>query len=432
MHKKIIKTLEQHNYEAYLVGGAVRDIVMGKIPKDFDVVTNAKPNELKGIFKNEKISLVGENFNVMIINGIEVASYRIDKYEDNKLSVQYTRSLLEDLSRRDLTINAMSMNKYGKIFDPFNGIEDIRLRTIKFVGNPHNRIKQDPVRILRAFVRCCDFPVFYNIDKNSYKAMKENIHLIKDIPKERIRLEILRAMKTINPSLFFNLLKEFDILKDIFPSLDAGYYHFDNNYHNETIFLHNMICGDSISKRKPLLRLAGYLHDVGKPEAFDGVNYRKHDKIGAEIIKRELGALKFSTEEIKYITGLIDIHMVGMLKIKPKTARRLFIKLKERGLHWKDLIQLRIGDRKGNLKNENYSKKDIRNYTICLHKELKRKPPFAIRDLDISGNDIMKIKKIPPSQEVGRILKELFKIIVDYPHFNERYILINLVKHHNL
>jgi len=444
MHTKIVNKLHILGYEAYFVGGAVRDALMGKIPKDYDIVTNARPTLIKSIFSKEKISEVGANFKVMIINGIEVATYRKDKYfglSDKNVEISYADTLEEDLSRRDFTINAMAVDpnstvgllEDGKLSiidgltDPFNGQEDIKLRTIRFVGNAEERIYEDPCRILRALRFCCLFDGFYNIAPETYKALRKYSHLVKLIPKERIRLEIMKVMEYNNPSLFFSLLKEFNLLDYIFPSLDAGWYHFDDKHHNETVFLHNMICGNSISKRKPLLRLAGFLHDTGKPEAYNGTNYAKHDKIGAEIVRAELEALTFSTEEIDYICSLIDIHMVS-INVKQKSARKLFIRLKENKLTWKDLMQLRFADSKANLKKDNINRADIKKMVLNIHKELKRKPAFAIKDICVDGHDVMNWLRVPAGPIIGKVLKYCFNAVTENPENNNRPYLLFLIR----
>lgn len=431
MHNRIIQKLINNRYEAYFVGGCIRDKFLGKEPKDFDIVTNARPEQIAALFINEKIDYVGESFKVLIINGVEVTTYRKDRYfglSDKDVEISYANTLKEDLSRRDLTINAMAIDINGNIIDPFNGLQDIRRRNIKFVGNPDNRIYEDPCRILRALRFCCLFKDVYNIDNESYVSLKKNAFLIRYIKPERIRIEILKVMKYEQPSLFFHLLKEFNLLHKIFPSLDDGFYHFDGNFHNETIFLHNMICGDSISNRKPLLRLTGYLHDCGKPKAFNGENYKHHDIIGAKLAEQELRALKFSNNEIKYVTDLIKMHMVYLKELTPKGSRRLLNKLKENNINWKDLVQLRRADRNANLKNSNYSRQDIKEYVFSIYNELKRKPAFSVRDLEVNGYDVMNILNIKPGKEVGIVLDKLFNSVIENPELNERETLLNMIK----
>jgi len=430
LHNKILNRLNRKGFKSYLVGGCVRDLLMDKIPKDYDIVTKAKPEEIKDIFRNEKISEVGKSFKVIIVNGIEVATFRKDRYfglSDKNVEISYANSLEEDLERRDLTINSMAWYN-NKLIDPFNGQKDIKLRQIRFTGNPDNRIYEDPCRILRALRFCCLFNDFYNIHKDSYNSLQKNALLIRHIPPERIRLEILKVMEYKQSSLFFQLLKEFNIIDKIFPSLDAGYYFYDNNYHSETIFLHNMITGDSISNRKPLLKLAGYLHDVGKPYSFNGINFRNHDQKSAELVSKELEDLKFSNDEIKYITTMINNHMVNIEGMLPKNLRKLFTKLYKDDIIWKDLIQLRIADKKANLKSKGYTRQEIKKYILKIYTELNRKPAFSVKDLKVGGHDVMSILNINPGTKVGEILRYLFEKVVEDPELNEREKLINLME----
>ena len=431
MHNKIIHKLLESGHEAYFVGGCVRDKLLNRKTEDYDIVTSAKPIEIVKLFPDEKKDFVGESFKVVIINNIEVATYRKDRYFglcDKNVEISYADTLEEDLARRDLTINAIAMDINGSIIDPFNGQQDIKRRNIKFVGNPRDRIFEDPCRILRALRFCCLFKDVYNIDMKNYNALMHNSSLLQNVKPERIRLEVLKVMKYEQPSLFFQLLKEFNILKDIFPSLDSCYYHYDGNHHSETIFLHNMIAGDFLPKRKPLLRLAGYLHDCGKPSAFNGKNYKGHDKIGVEIAKQELSNLKFSNNEIKYITDLINRHMVYLKELSPKSVRRLLVNLKKDDMLWKDLIMLRIADRAGNLAKDNLSKDEIKKSVLKIYTELIRKPAFSVPDLEVNGYDVMQVLNIKQGEKVGTVLKKLFNSVIEDPELNKRETLMKLIK----
>lgn len=429
----ITKVLCDNGYKVHIVGGAVRDILLGKEPSDYDLVTSATPHQIIPLFPNEKVDLVGQSFNVLIIRNIEVASYRIDQYTDafELINCNQAITLEEDLSRRDFTINALAMCASGDIIDLFNGREDLEFKIIKFVGNPADRIKEDPCRILRAFRFMAKIEGVINYF--SHKAIEDNINLVNKIAKERIRLEILKVMECKKPSLFFDSLEFYYILKNIFPSLQDCYGLDGGEYHNETIYEHNMLVGDSIHPKLPLLRIAGYLHDVGKirHEIIDGkLTFHEHEKHSVDLIKPELENLKFSTDEIHYICSIISLHMRMIRGASPKAIRRLLADLVKVNISYEDLIRLRIADRKGNKLKVPHSISEIKEMINAFRNEFKReqKVAFDLKSLEINGKDIMDILDIKPSRMVGDILDCLFEMVFEYPEYNTKGKLIEIVE----
>jgi tRNA nucleotidyltransferase (CCA-adding enzyme) len=423
MHTKIITTLIKNGFEAYYVGGAVRDLIMNKKPKDWDIVTSATPTDIKYIFKDRNIKLVGESFKVVIVDGVEVATYRKDRYfglSDKNVEISYAKTLEEDLARRDLTINAIAMTTSGKFIDPFNGIFDIKNKVIKFVGDPTERIYEDPCRILRAFRFCCLFDEC-SIDKDTFLALVKYSHLVSYISPERIRLELMKVLTYEKPSAFFVHLRNHKILLSIFPWLNNCYGFNGGDHHKETVWLHSMIAGDWLPKSKPLLRLAGYLHDVGKPYAWDGKNFLNHESVGAIRVETDLTKLKFSSEEIKYITALIREHMSFIAIVKPKGIRRMLVRFKKEGINWKDFILLKIADRNANLKKTNFKPKGIKFLVFKVYNQIKvKEQPFAVKDLAINGHDIMLWLDITPGPKVGEELNRLFELVLDSPELNTK------------
>ncbi|MCP4671855.1 MAG: CCA tRNA nucleotidyltransferase, partial [Desulfobacula sp.] len=255
----IIKILQKSGFSGYIAGGAVRDIILKKPPQDFDVLTNASMEQIHTIFSDQKIKKVGKSFPVHIINGIEVSSGRAGFEKSN-----FPES---DLARRDFTVNAMAYDPVTKnLIDPFKGREDLKNRVIRFTNNSEARIKEDPLRMIRA----CRFTAMVNgyISKSSLKAMLDLKDLLdSSVAKERIGHEIIKAMALEKPSLFFKALHETQLLPKIFPSLDQCHDLDGGPHHGETVFEHCMLVGDVISPRFPILRLAGFLHDAGKFDA---------------------------------------------------------------------------------------------------------------------------------------------------------------------
>jgi tRNA nucleotidyltransferase (CCA-adding enzyme) len=416
---EIVRCLCEEGWDAYIAGGAARDILAGDVPLDYDVVTEAPYEVVKKLFSDRRVSLVGASFKVCIVDGIEVATYRKDSYfglSAKNCQVLEAENIREDLARRDLTINSLAFCPYtGDIVDDYGGIDDLRNRIIRFTGDPKQRIYEDPCRILRA----CRFraKIEGQFDPETFQAMKTYSHMVREyVAPERIRLEILKAMKCRKPSLFFDGLHEIGILDHVFPSLNACYDHEGGDYHGEIIDEHAKIVGNDLSPRNPLLRLAGFLHECGKPPAMNKsetgkVSFVGHEQAGADLVAVELRKLKFSVREISYIKGLVFHHMRSFETLTtPSAVRKMLKAFREDGVNWKDWIQLRIADRKGNTKKADYHRFQIKDIVLAIHKELK--PAFApavlsIKDLAVRGDDVMKALGLKPGPEVGRILKAL-------------------------
>lgn len=433
-HNKIINTLCQNNYNAHIVGGAVRDYLLGEEPKDFDIVTNATIEEMVDLFRDEKIDLVGANFQVAIINGVEVASYRTDSYSGFELTgTVQAISIEEDLSRRDLTINSMAICPVsGDLIDLFGGRNDLNNRIIKFVGKPEDRIKEDPCRILRA----CRFAakIQGEFDDDTLNALRNKSVLIKSMAPERIRIEIMKAMEIEHASLFFDKLYQIYGLDFIFPTLTNCHGLFGGQYHAEDVGRHCKLVGDSISTKYPLLKLAGYLHDIGKFPTCETdqkgvVSFHQHEKVGTEVARQELRDLKFSNDEIKYISDIIYFHMRQIRDASPKAIRRLISDIRKENVCHNDLIRIRIADRKGNLAKVDHTISEIKQMVIAFETEFLRveNAAFSIKDLTINGEDVMMVLNIGPGKEVGRVLKELFEKVLENPELNEREILLSML-----
>ncbi len=431
----IIKKLCSNNFKTYIVGGAVRDFLLGTEPKDIDIATSAHPSKIVELFKDYKIKIIGKSFNVVLIEDIEVATFRTDIYlglSDKNVKIKIAKTIKEDLSRRDLTINSQALCQYtGEIIDPYHGQDDLKNRIIRFVGSPERRIFEDPNRIIRA----CRFLALIGgkFHKDTKQALINFAHLIPEfVAPERIRIEIIKAMSIQKASLFFNALYQIGALNYIFESLENCYAYKDHGpYHKESIIEHNYICGDKLSTKKPLLKLAGYLHDVGKPisciwnfETKD-LKFNKHEKTGSKCVKCELTHLKFSLKEINYITSLINFHMRNFKT--PKAIRRTLRKLNEQNIKWKDLYQLKLADSFANLKKGGYSKEQIKEQVLNIKFEINKKPPNKFEDLNIDGNEIMRITKLKPCRKIGIIKEQLLNIIVDNPNLNTKEKLEELV-----
>lgn len=421
--ESIWNVLADAGYDVYLVGGAVRDIILDKEPKDWDFATNATPDQIKEMFsafdnhKHFKLDFVGASFGVMIINDIEVATFRGDQYfgnGDKDVEITYVDTIEEDLSRRDFTMNAMAMSMNGDIIDPFNGIEDINAGIIRFVGNAEDRINEDPNRILRALRFSARFDM--SLDNNTWDAI---INAVKNdkvsmIASERIGIEIVKTMESTKyASTFWSYMASCGVLNIIFPEMVDGMNHNHGDHHTEDIWTHNMVAGDHISTEYPLLKLATYLHDVGKPVSYDNEEgtFYDHQNLGADIIRRRMTALKFSNDDIKYVVNLVLIHMDGTRGMSAKARRRLKKKLNAYGLDWQDYIMIRTADRAGNLSRPNFTHDQIQDYVDMFM--IEDEVPFSVNELALSGGEIIQIFNLTPSPIIGKIQRELLQQVID-------------------
>jgi len=432
---QIIKRICECGWSAYLVGGAVRDEFLGIKANDYDLVTNALPEELEKIFPDRRVKMFGANFLVTSIDDIEVSTYRSDKNNGaNRKNCQTTSccTLSEDLARRDFTFNSLAVCPYtGEVIDPFNGKDDLEKKIVRFVGDPNQRIYEDYVRMIRAARFAC--LIEGKLDSETFHAIFNNRHHVKEISPERVRMELLKAMKYRRPSIFFDILHETGILEIILPEMNNAYGHDGGQFHIETIDLHLKIAGDNLSYKDPLLRLVGYMHDIGKPVAYNLIKdgaFIDHDKIGADMIKSIFRRFKFSIKETERARNLVLFHMRSFNSFTSGKAIRRFIKkLDDYNVSFKDWLRLKIADNKANLSREDYSKQQIKDFVLKVHNSKKLTPSggFTISDLAINGNDVMTTLGIAPGKEVGDTLKKLLDLVLDDPSLNERETLIKLI-----
>lgn len=438
MHKEIVQRLKENDFEVFFVGGSVRDKLLGIQPKDIDIVTSARAMELYELFRDRDFRTVGMAFGVALIDGIEVATYRTDRYHgfnDKAVTIQLSESIEEDLGRRDLTINAMAEDPFtGEIIDIFNGRQDLERRIIRFVGDPNERIWEDPNRIIRA----CRFlaKIQGAFDEKTLKAMIHHADSIKKyVTPERIRLEIIKAMEIPQASIFFRALSVIGVLENILPCLENCIEFPGGAFHDEDVGTHCFFTGDNIHPKNKLLKLAGYLHDVGKPisahikPGLGDFAFGGHAHDGAKAVCCELRKLKFSNKEISYIKNIVRYHMRIHTIMSPRAIRRLLRDLDKVSLDYIDLVRLQVADRTGNTKKPDPTMKEVRKKVRQFRDELNRKDVKSpLSDLAINGSDVMRIANIGPSPLVGEILNELMDKVIEDPYLNKREILEKLIK----
>ncbi len=423
-------------YPTFLVGGAVRDQYNGRTPVDLDFTTKATPGQIFDVFQgpNHNIQYVGAHFGVMLIDGVEFATFRKDKYDTRKdqiydeLDVVYCDNIIDDLARRDLTINAMAQSSKGNIIDPYDGQRDILSKQIRFVGCASDRIEEDPLRMIRA-IRF-QATLGFELAESTKSAIRDKRHLIKGIPVERLGIELMKVMQVPKASVFFTSLKDLGLLDYYFPSMLVCDQWDGGRHHGEDVFTHLMLAGDNISSKYPLIKLAGYLHDLGKPPTYDWDKrtFYDHHTVGTDIVRQELYRLRFSRSDIQTITGLVQNHMACVsVESTPKSYRKLIKRLDEYDLTWKDYLRLRMADKKANLARGD-SPLSAWKKAVC-HFESEPELPLSAHNLAISGGDIISILNIFPSPLVGQIQKDLLMYVIDNgEEYNNRTDLIHILE----
>lgn len=453
--KIILSRLNKAGYEAYVVGGCVRDLLRGVEPQDWDVATNAKPEEIQKIFpesfyankfgtvtvkiqkakrksKNDKSKTKNNETQNPEINEVEVTTYRVDeKYSDKRHpdKVRFTRDLEEDLKRRDFTINALAMNDNGIIIDLFGGQWDLKNKIIRAVGKPGERFNEDALRMMRA-VRFAT-TLGFAIEEKTFEAIKKYAGLLNFISKERIRDEFIKIIEAQEAENGIVLLQEVGLLKYIIPELEEGIDVGQNKHHIYTIWDHNLhSLGWAAKKNYPLdVRIASLFHDIGKPRTKEGEGldstFYGHEVVGARMTAKILDRLKFTKKITEKITTLVRYHLFyyNVDEVTERSVRRLVSKVGKENMD--DLILVRIADRKGSgvPKAEPYKIRHLR-YII----EKVSRDPITPKMLKLKGDDLMKLLKIGSGPKVGEVLAILLDGVLDEPKKNTKSLLEKRVK----
>lgn len=424
---EIIKTLASHGYEAYAVGGCVRDSILGKTPSDWDITTSARPEQVKALFaKTIDTGIKHGTVTVMMDKtGYEVTTYRIDGlYEDHRRpnDVTFTTSLREDLMRRDFTINAMAYNDTDGLIDLFGGMDDLQNRVIRCVGNARDRFEEDALRMLRA-VRFAG-QLHFRIESSTREAIIACHNNLKDVSAERIQMELLKLLISDHPEVFREayatgltsvFLPEFDRM------MDTGQ---KNPHHCYSVGEHTLhaVC---MIEPNPVLRLTMLLHDVGKPatkttDQYGIDHFYNHYKVGAEMSKEILKRLKFDNKTIQVVCQLISHHDIRFKNPKTSGQRHVRKVMHSIGPNlFPYLLKVMEADVRSQSDYYQAEKLSILKETWESYEEiLKKQDCLSLKDLEINGNQL-KALGIREGKTIGAILKTLLSMVLEHPELNE-------------
>ena len=419
----VLDKIEKAGFEAYIVGGSVRDLLMKREVKDWDITTNAKPRDILEIFTESfyenDFGTVGVKIKEKGItkNIVEITTYRTEsQYSDKRHpdKIKFAKTIEEDLSRRDFTMNALAARVKKNSFevvDLFNGQNDIKNKIICAVGDAESRFSEDALRMMRA-VRF-QAELGFSIEEKTLEAIKKNAQLIKLVALERIKDELARIIVSENPAGGIDAMQKTGLLSYIMPELEKGIGVAQNRHHIHTIYKHSLLALKYCPSKNVSVRLAALLHDIAKPQTKRGegtyATFYNHDHVGARVAEKILSRLRFSKEIIEKVKLLVDNHMFyyNPNEVGESSVRKL---IKKVGLeNIKELIELRIADRlgSGTPKAKPYKLRHL-EYMI----DRVSHDAVSVKMLKINGNDLIKKIKIKPGPKIGAILDVLLAEVI--------------------
>lgn len=428
----VADVLENAGFEAYLVGGCVRDLLIGKRPKDWDVTTNARPEEIAGLFANTyqnndfgTVGVVNDDTTDETLKVVEVTPYRIESgYSDARRPDQVTFStdITDDLKRRDFTINAIAFRpKNEDLLDNFEGQADIARKRIRAVGNPGERFAEDALRMMRAIRLAVELE--FVIDGETMTAIADNALNLSRISKERIRDEFMRILESKQPMQGIIFLEKLGMLPHIAPDLLRGIGIEQNQAHKFDVYEHLLRTMQHGADKdwEFDIRLAGLFHDISKPETRRWSDEKKdwtfhgHEVVGARVARKALQELKFPKERIDRVVKLVRWHMFfsDPDQVTLSAVRRTIRNVGEENI-W-DLLKLRICDRIGTGRPKEQPFR-LRKYTAMVEEALR--DPISVKMLKIDGGRIMEITKEKPGPKLGHTLHALLEEVLDDPTKN--------------
>jgi tRNA nucleotidyltransferase (CCA-adding enzyme) len=431
----IIKRFRDRGYECYLIGGSVRDLLLGNDIYDYDFATDATPEEIMKLFRKTIPTGIKHGTVSVIMDDrqFEITTYRADgTYIDGRHpdTVSFSKDLRIDVERRDFTINGLVYDPTsGELLDYVGGLNDLDNRIIRTIGDPVKRFTEDGLRPVRA----CRFAARLNftIDEGTFSAIPGTLDIVKKVSRERIRDELMKLLEADKPSVGIEYLRLSGLLPLFLPELADCYEVTQNRYHIFDVYYHSIYSCDAAPKQEPMIRLAALLHDIGKiptrqPGEDGDFTFYNHEVVGAKMTKRVMKRLKFSNEQIEIVNNLILNHMFHYTDEWTDGAVRRFIR--KVGLdRIENLFMLRMADRKGNGARKGLPA-PIERLKKRIDHVIEQENAFTVRDLDINGTVIMDEFGLKPGPIIGTILNELLEKVLDDPELNTRITLLGLAR----
>ncbi len=431
----VCRRLHAAGHEAYVVGGCVRDVLLGRAADDWDVATSAHPEDVRKVFTKTIPTGIAHGTVTVLSHGepIEITTFRGEgAYSDARRPdyVVFGVTLVEDLSRRDFTINAMAYDPAAdRLVDPFGGEADLRAGILRAVGDPVARFREDGLRILRAARLVAKLELV--LDPATEAGMAPALDSLARVSAERVRDELTKLLSARRPSLGLAVLARTRALAIILPELVEGVGVRQNRFHRYDVWDHTMATVDA-TPGDAIVRLGALLHDVAKPrtaaprpDSPDENTFYRHDAVGATMAETILRRLRFSNAERERVVGMVAHHMFWYTPSWTDAAVRRFIrKVGKEALA--DLFALRAGDVIGRGRGE-HPDSELAELRARVDKILVEEQALSIGDLAIDGKDVMAALGIPPGRKVGEVLEALLERVIEDPTLNERDRLLELV-----
>ncbi len=428
---EIVKTLQGSGFAAYLVGGCVRDSLLGLDPAEWDIPTSARPDEVTRLFgRTVPTGLDYGTVTVLLADGqYEVTTFRSDeKYVDGRhpLNVRFTDNIHQDLSRRDFTINALAYDPAAdRLIDDFDGRGDLKKKIIRTVGDPVARFSEDGLRPVRAcrFAAKLDF----QIEPKTFEAIPKTLAIAKKVALERVHDELVKMLAAERPSIGIELMRKSGLLQLFLPELaaTAGVGQ-PPEFHKYDVYWHSLYACDAAPRTDPVLRLAILLHDIAKPECKVDNTFYNHDQAGAAKAEAVLKRLKFSGADCARVANLVANHMFDYTSAWSDAAVRRFLRRIGGPANVPDLFAVRRADVAAMVKTNDGS------YLLELQKRIDKiveeENALHVNDLKVDGHDVMETLNLLPGPRVGQVLNDLLEKVLDDPKLNERETLLRLIK----
>ena len=427
-----IERLESAGFEAYAVGGCVRDSLLGRVPNDWDITTSARPEQTAACFSDLRTIETGIQHGTLtvLVDGepLEITTYRRDgAYADNRhpISVTFSSHIEDDLSRRDFTVNAMAYHPARGIVDPFGGRADLARSVISCVGDPTTRFCEDGLRILRA-IRFASV-LGFSIEPETAQAIHNCRHLLSNIAAERIRVELVKLLGGIGAVEILRAYR--DVIAEFIPEL-AACFDFDQNcrYHCFDVFEHTLHALAAERTGDPVTRLAILLHDIGKPHCYTedeaGGHFKGHGPIGVELSSRILHRLRFDNATIDAVVRLVDYHD-RIFPAEPRAVKRLMQKLSDENIL--RLMEVQRCDRIGHAAPYNVPSPTLEEIPRIMSRLRAEGACLSLKTLAVNGADLIALG-YRPGPQIGATLNALLDAVIDGRLPNEREALLNEIK----